>query len=121
MPTSRVVEPSPTTGVFSGKAPVTEASLVQVSSSSSEEHSDYSGDKVNFSDEPALPNTSKFSHKLEKEMQVYVPVMVPPSEEIIVTESISFIPLNYFPIELDKCFNVSSECHLEKWLPVLKL
>jgi len=62
MPTSRVVEPSPTIGVFSGKAPVSEASFVQVSSSSSEKHSDYSGDEVDFGDEPALPDTSKFSH-----------------------------------------------------------
>ena len=36
MPTSRVVEPSPTTGVLSGKALITETSRVQVSSSSSE-------------------------------------------------------------------------------------
>ena len=56
--TSWVMEPSPTTGVFSGKAPVTEASLVLVSSSSSEEHSDYSGEEVDFGNEPALLDTS---------------------------------------------------------------
>ena len=48
MSTSRVVEPSLTTRIFSDKAPVTEASLVQVSSSSSKEHSDYSGEEVDF-------------------------------------------------------------------------
>jgi len=50
MSASRVAEPSPTTGLLSGKAPVTEVSLVQVSSSSSEEHGDYSGDEVDFGD-----------------------------------------------------------------------
>jgi len=45
-------------------------------------------------------------------MQVYVLAMVPPSGEITTTEGISSISLNYFPIKLDKCFNVSSECHL---------
>ena len=69
MSASQVVEPSPTTGLLSGKAPVTEVSLVQVSSSSSEEHGDYSGDEVNFGDKPALPDASKFSHISKEEMQ----------------------------------------------------
>ena len=60
MPTSRVVEPSPATGVLYGKSPVTEVSLVQVSSSSSEEYVDYSGDEVDFGDEPAPSDISKF-------------------------------------------------------------
>ena len=100
MPTSRVVEPSPTTGVLSGKAPITEASLVQVSSSSSEEHTYYLGDEVDFSDEPALSDTSKFSHFSREEMQAYVPAMVLPLGEITTTKGISSIPLNYFPVEL---------------------
>ena len=54
MLTSWVVKPSPTTGVLSGKAPVTEVSLVQVLSSSSEEHVDYSGDEVDFGDDLLL-------------------------------------------------------------------
>jgi len=54
MPTSRVVVPSPTKGVLSGKAPIAEASLVQVSSSSSKEHNYYSGDEVDFGDEPVF-------------------------------------------------------------------
>ena len=90
MSTSRVVKPSPTTGVFSGKAPITEASLVQVSSSSSEEHSDYSGDEVDFGDEPALLDTLKFSHIFEEEMQVDVLAMVPPLGEVTTTEGISY-------------------------------
>jgi len=79
MPISRVIEPSPTTGVLSGKAPITETSWVQLSSSSFEEHEYYSGEEVDFGDESALPDTSKFSHILEEEMQMYVPAMVPPS------------------------------------------
>jgi len=83
-----------------------------VSFSSSEKHSDNSRDKVDFGDEPALPDTSKFSHNLEEEIQVDVPVLVPQSEEIIVTEGISSIPFNYYPIELGKYFNISFEFHL---------
>jgi len=79
----------PTTGVLSGKASVPEASLVQVSSSLSEEYSDYSGDEVDFGNEPAFPDTSKFLHISEEEMQVDVPTMIPPSREITVTEGIS--------------------------------
>ena len=88
MPTSRVVEPSPTTGVLSGKDPIIETSWIQLLSSSSDEHEYYSGREVNFGDEPALPDTSKFSYISEEEMQVYVPAMVPPSGEIATTEGI---------------------------------
>ena len=52
MPTSRVVEPSPTTGVLSGKAPITETSWVRLSYSSSEEHEFYSGEEVDFGMNP---------------------------------------------------------------------
>ena len=119
MPSSRVVEPSPTTRVLSGKAPITEDSLVQVSSSSSEEHIDYLGDEVDFGDELALPDTSKFLYILEEEMQVYVLAMVPQSGEVTTNEGISSIPLNYFPMELGKYFNTSFEFLLQEWLPVL--
>jgi len=60
MPSSRVVDPSPTTGVFCGKALIVEASRVELSSSSSGEDEYDSGDEVDFGDEPALPNPSKF-------------------------------------------------------------
>ena len=79
MPTSRVAEPSPTTGVFSGKASIAETSCVGLSSSSFEEHGYYSGEEVNFGDEPALPDTSKFSHISEEEIQGYDPVTVSPT------------------------------------------
>ena len=90
------MEPSPTTGILSGKAPITKTSWVQLSSSSSEDHEYYSGEEVDFGDEPTIPDTSKFSHISEEEMQVYIPVMVPPSGEIATTEGISSILLNYF-------------------------
>ena len=109
MPASRVVEPSPTIRVLSGKALITETSWVQLSSSSSEEYEYYSGEEVDFSDEPTLPDTRKFSHISEEEMQVYVPAMVPPSGEIATTEGISSILLNYFSIKLERCFNISFE------------
>ena len=54
IPSSRDVDPNPTTGVLGGKVSIAEASCVELSSSSSEEHEYYSGDEVDFSDEPAL-------------------------------------------------------------------
>ena len=62
IPTSQVAESSPTSGVLSSKTPVTEVSFVQVLSSSSEDHVDYSRDELDFGDEPAPPDTSKFTH-----------------------------------------------------------
>ena len=74
MPTSRVVDPNTTTGVLSGKVSIAETSCVELSSSSSEEHGYYSGEEVYFGDEPALPDTSKFSHISEEEIQGCDPV-----------------------------------------------
>jgi len=120
MSASRVAEPSLTIGLLSGKVLVTEASLVQVLSSSSEERSYYSRDEVDFGDEPALLDTSKFFHISEEEMQVYVLAMVPPSGGVT-AEGISSILLNYFFVELGRCFNTSFESFLQEWLPVLRL
>ena len=61
-----------------------------MSSSSSEEYSDYPEDEVDFGDEPALLDTNKFSHISEEEMQVDVPAMVSPSGEVATTEGIFF-------------------------------
>ena len=91
-----------------------------MSSSSFEEQGYYSCKEVNFGDELTLPNTSKFLHILEEEMQVYVPAMVPPSGEVPTAEGISFILLNCFPIKLGRCFNISFEFLLQRWLPVVK-
>jgi len=63
----RTIDPSPTTGVIGGKAPATEASRVKLSSSSSAEESDFE-DEVDYGDEPALPDPSKFSHISEEEI-----------------------------------------------------
>ena len=62
-----MADPSPTTGVFKGKAPVTEASHAELSTSSSAEESDFE-DEVNYGDEPAPPDPSKFSHISEEEI-----------------------------------------------------
>ena len=114
MSASQVAEPSPTTGLLSGKAPVTEVSLVQVSSSSFEEHGDYSGDEVDFGDEPALPDTSKFTHISEEEIQADVFAMVLPLGEVTTTEGISSISLFFSSYE--HCFNtrltaICRSCH----------
>ena len=90
-----------------------------MSSSSSEEHSDYSGDKVDFDDEPTLLDASKFSHISEEEMQVDVPAMVPPSGEITATK-VCLLPHLLFSL-YEHCFNASFESLLHKWLPVLRL
>jgi len=121
MPTSRIVEPSPTTRVFCGKAPITERSWVQVSSSSSEEHDYYSSEKVDFGDELALHDTDKFSHISEEEMQAYVPAMVPSSGEVTTSEGISSIFLNISPIELGRYFNPSFEFLSHECVLVVRL
>ena len=82
-------------------------------SSSFEEQVDFSGDEYDFGDQPSPPDTSKYSHIFEKEMQVDVPATAPPSGEVATTEGISFIPLDHYFIDLEKCcFNTSFECHL---------
>ena len=78
IPSPQVVDPSPTTGVFGGKAPVAEASRVELSSSLSEEDEYDSGDEVDFGDVPAFPDPSKFSHISEEEIYGCDPVTVSP-------------------------------------------
>ena len=63
----RAVDPSPTTGVIGGKAPAAEVSRVALSSSSLSGESDFE-DEVDYGDEPALPDPSKFSHISEEEI-----------------------------------------------------
>ena len=53
--------------MIGGKAPATEACRVELSSSSSAEESDFE-DEVDYGDEPALPDPSKFSHISEEEI-----------------------------------------------------
>ena len=93
-----------------------------MSSSSFEEQVDFSGDENDFGDQPSSPDTSKYSHIFEKEMQVDVLATAPPSGEVATTEGISSIPLDHYFIGLDKyCFNASFECHPQELLPVPKL
>jgi len=106
MSASRVIKPSPTTGELSGKASIAETSCVELSSSSSEEYGYYSGEEVNFGDEPALPDTSKFLHISEEEIQGFVPVTVSLIARIIATEGIFFVLLNWFPIKLGMSSNI---------------
>jgi len=98
MPSSRVVDPSPTTGVLGGKVSIAETSRVELSSSSSEEHGYYSGDEVDFGDEPALPDTSKFLHISEEEIQGCDPMMVLPIATIAAAEGTLLVFLNRFPL-----------------------
>ena len=74
MPPSRIIDPSPITRVLDGKALIAETACVELSSSSSEEHGYYSGEEIDFGNEPALSDTSKFSHITEEEIQGYDPV-----------------------------------------------
>jgi len=95
MPTLRVSECRPTTGLLGGKALITKTSLIQVSSSSSEERVDYFGDDCDFVYEPVPSlDTSKFSHMTEEEIQVDIPETELPLGETATIEStlsISFI------------------------------
>ena len=107
MPTPRVPECSPTTGLVGGKAPITGTSLIQVSSSLSEERVDYSGDDYYFGHEPAPSlDVSKFSHMKEKEIQVVVPETELPLGKTATTKGILFIPFITLLVKhIDVCFN----------------
>ena len=91
MPTSWVVDLSPTTGVLSSKVSIDEPACVELSSSSSEEHGYYSSEEVDFGDKPALPDTSKFSHISEEEIQACDPVMALPIAIIAAIEGLVFL------------------------------
>ena len=73
----RAVDPSPTTGVIGDKAPAAEVSCEALSSSSLSGESDFE-DKVDYGDEPAPPDPSKFSHISEEEIYGGEPSTVSP-------------------------------------------
>ena len=106
MPTSRVVDPSLTTGVLSSKVSIAEPSCVELSSSSSEEHGYYSGEEVDFGDEPALPDASKFSHISEEEIQGCDPVTASPIAIIAATEGTFLVFLNRLLLKLGKSSDI---------------
>ena len=70
-----------------------------MSSSSSEEHGDYSGDEIDFGDEPSLPDASKFSYISKEKMQVDVPAKFSSSGEVTTIDGISSIPLFFSSYE----------------------
>ena len=73
----RAVDPSPTTGVIGGKAPVAELPRVALSSSSLSGESDFE-DETDYGDEPALPDQSKFFHISEEEIHGCEPATTSP-------------------------------------------
>ena len=106
MPATQIIEPNPTTGVFSSKVSIAETSCVALSSSSSEEHGYYSGEEVNFGNEPALPDTSRFSHITEEEIQGYDPMIASPIAMIAAIEGAFFALLKWFPLKLGMRSNI---------------
>ena len=75
--------------MFGGKAPVAEVPRVELSSSSSsssEEEIDFE-DEVDFGDEPAPPDSSKFSHILEEEIYGCEPVTASPPAAVMPAEA----------------------------------
>ena len=98
MSSSRVVDPSPTTGVFGRKASIAEASRVELSSSSSEEDEYDSGDEVDFGNERALPDPSKFSHISEEEIYGCDPVTASPPAAVAPAEGTLFVFFNLVPL-----------------------
>ena len=75
--------------MFGGKAPVAEVPRVELSSSSSsssEEEINFE-DEVDFGDEPAPPDPSKFSHISEEEIYGYEPLTTSPLAAVIPAEA----------------------------------
>ena len=97
----RAVDPSPTTGVIGGKAPVAQLPRVALSSSSSSGESDFE-DKVDYGDEPA--DQGGFFDVSEEEQHEGEPSMAPsPLATIAPTEGIlfSFCLILSFHVEED--------------------
>ena len=107
IPSSWVIDPSPTTGVLDGKVSIAETSCVELSSSLSEAHGYYSGEEIDFGDEPALPDTSKFSHILEEKIQGCDPVTVSLIAMIAAAEGTLLVFLNRLLLKLGKDSDIS--------------
>ena len=86
--------------MFRGKAPATEASRVELSSSLSAEGSDFE-DEVDYGDEPALPDPSKFSHISEEEIYGGEPLTASPLA-IIPAEGTLFTFCPDFPFHFEE-------------------
>ena len=90
----RAVDPSPTTGVIGGKAPVAELPHVALSSSSSSGASAFE-DELDYGDEPALPDQSKFFHISEEEIYEGEPSTVSPLAIIPAEGTLSIFRPNF--------------------------
>ena len=88
--------------MLSSKVSIAEPACIELSSSSSEEHGYYSGEEVDFGDEPTLPDISKFSHISEEEIQGCDPVTASPIAIISATEGILLVFLNRLLLKLGK-------------------
>jgi len=93
MPTLKVIKSSPTTGPIGGEASIAEASLVQVSSLSS------NGGNHDIGPEFAPHDASNSMHVVTEEMQTASPKAEFPSKEIATVEGIFSFLLMSFPIE----------------------
>ena len=83
-----VIESNPTTGLIGGKVPVSEASLVQVSSLL------FEGNDHDIGPESTPHDASKSLHVVEEEMQVAPPEIELLYKEITTAEGIFFFPTN---------------------------
>jgi len=88
IPSPRAVDPSPTTGVIGGKAPIVDSPRTDLSSSSFSGASMFE-DEVDYGDEPAPPDQSKFFHISEEEMYVGESSSAPPVAAIPVEGTLS--------------------------------
>ena len=72
-----------------------------MSSSSSSEKLDYSGDNdADWDDVHSAPDTSKYSHLAKEEVQVAAPRIEPLSEETLTVEGILFFLNHHSPLFL---------------------
>ena len=86
MPSAGVPEQSPTTGFV--RAPVVRVLPTPISSLSSSEKLDYSGDDIEWDNACPVPDTSKFSYLTEEEVQVAVSEKELPIEGTATTDGI---------------------------------
>ena len=80
MPSTGLLDPSPTTTFVGTRPPVIE--IPPSLTPSSDEEVDYSRDDFDFNGEPAPPSTNKFSHLTIEEMEVtsLIETVLPPTE-----------------------------------------
>ena len=91
MPSVEVPEKSPIAGLIGTGLPITGVLPIPVSSLSSSEKLDYSGDDdADWNDVHSAPDINKYSHLAQEEVQVAAPGIKPPSGETSTVEGILF-------------------------------